>query len=80
MHATSCTFFAEKGREIEYSYHKWGKSKNLMVKIPPGIKNGQRIRLKGMGAPGKGGGESGDLYLRVLIKVPLTQKIKNFSK
>jgi len=71
---------AEKGQEIEYSYHKRGKPKNLMVKIPPGIKNGQRIRLKGMGAQGKGGGESGDLYLRVLIKVPLTQKIKNFLK
>jgi curved DNA-binding protein len=38
-------------------------SKTLNVKIPPGVSNGERIRLKGQGAPGSGGGANGDLYL-----------------
>jgi len=49
-----------------------------MVKVPPEIRDGQRIRLKGMGAEGKGGGEAGDLYLEVKIQAPLWQKIKKF--
>ncbi|MGA2245902.1 MAG: J domain-containing protein [Verrucomicrobiota bacterium] len=35
------------------------------VKIPAGITEGQRLRLAGRGESGSGGGESGDLYLRV---------------
>ena len=35
------------------------------VKIPPGIAEGQKLRLTGRGESGSGGGESGDLYLRV---------------
>jgi curved DNA-binding protein len=35
------------------------------VTIPPGVREGQRIRLAGEGGPGVGGGPSGDLYLRV---------------
>lgn len=41
--------------------------KTFDVKIPAGIRDGARIRLAGKGAPGRGGGESGDLYLRVKI-------------
>ena len=35
------------------------------VKIPAGIMEGQKLRLAGRGEGGSGGGESGDLYLRV---------------
>ncbi|HMJ35875.1 MAG TPA: J domain-containing protein [Baekduia sp.] len=35
------------------------------VTIPPGVREGQRIRLAGEGGPGVGGGPSGDLFLRV---------------
>jgi curved DNA-binding protein len=35
------------------------------VKIPPGITEGQKLRLAGRGESGSGGGENGDLYLRV---------------
>lgn len=35
------------------------------VRIPPGITEGQKLRLAGRGESGSGGGESGDLYLRV---------------
>src|SRR5690606_37868808 len=46
--------------------------KTLKVKIPAGVSDGERIRLKGQGAPGFGSGPAGDLYLRVrLIPHPL---------
>jgi curved DNA-binding protein len=38
------------------------------VNIPPGVRDGQRIRLAGEGGEGTGGGPSGDLYLRVRIR------------
>ena len=41
---------------------------NLKAKVPAGIKTGQKIRLKGKGAPGENGGQSGDLLVEVSIK------------
>lgn len=47
-------------------------NKTLKVKIPPGVADGELIRLKGQGAPGVGEGASGDLYLRIrLVPHPL---------
>jgi curved DNA-binding protein len=37
----------------------------FQVRIPPGVTNGKRIRVPGQGEPGIGGGDAGDLYLRV---------------
>ncbi|BCS51891.1 DnaJ C-terminal domain-containing protein [Geobacter sp. SVR] len=37
----------------------------LRVKIPPGVREAQLIRLCGKGQEGSGGGNAGDLYLRV---------------
>jgi curved DNA-binding protein CbpA len=54
--------------------------KELVVAIPAGIKGGQRIRLKGMGKQGKGGGEPGDLYVEIRIKKQLLQMIRGFLK
>ncbi|MGZ3605750.1 MAG: DnaJ C-terminal domain-containing protein, partial [Thermodesulfobacteriota bacterium] len=44
--------------------------------IPSGMKDGQKIRLKGMGEPGKDSGEPGDLYLKVKIKKPFFERVK----
>jgi DnaJ-class molecular chaperone len=67
---------ARKGGPYAYFHNR--KSKKLLVKIPSGIYEGQRIRLSAMGEDGKGGGKPGDLYLKVRIRKPLLKKIKDF--
>lgn len=61
-----------------YAYFFRRKSKKLVVKIPPGVRQGQRIRLAGMGMEGKSGGHPGDLFLKVHIRKPLLKSVKNF--
>lgn len=61
-----------------YAYYHRKQSKKLIVNIPSGIRHGQRIRLQGMGEPGNAGGPTGDLYLKVQIKTPISEKIKLF--
>ena len=43
------------------------KTETYDVKIPAGVHEGQRIRLRSRGEAGASGGESGDLYLRVRL-------------
>jgi DnaJ-class molecular chaperone len=45
-----------------------GKSRRLTVKIPPGVKDGQRIRLAGQAHAGSNGAPAGDLYLKISVK------------
>ncbi len=42
--------------------------KRLEVKIPPGVKDGSRVRIAGKGEAGGAGGASGDLYLVISVK------------
>jgi len=63
-----------------YAYYLKKNAKKLVVKIPGGINEGQKIRLAGMGEKGKGGGEPGDLYLMVHITRPLLQTIRDFVR
>ena len=51
--------------ELDSSGHVTTKQRTLNVKIPKGVKQGQRIRLSGQGSPGIGDGPSGDLYLEI---------------
>ena len=43
------------------------KTETYQVRIPPGVTEGQKLRIAGRGEAGSGGGESGDLYLRVRL-------------
>ncbi len=43
------------------------ETKTYSVKVPPGTLDGSRIRLRGQGGKGYGGGSNGDLLLRVHV-------------
>lgn len=45
-----------------------GKLKTFTIKIPVGIRNGEKIRLIGQGKKGKNGGKNGDLLIKINIK------------
>ena len=51
-----------------------GKMKTFSVKVPEGIRNGEKIRLIGQGKQGKNGGKNGDLFIKIDI-----ENSKNFK-
>ncbi len=70
---------SDNERVIEYRLPQYDESgrvseikKTLNVKIPTGVVDGERIRLRGQGGQGLGQGAAGDLYLHVkLVPHPL---------
>jgi molecular chaperone DnaJ len=44
------------------------KSERINVKIPPGVDNGSKIRVAGMGGPGEQGGPPGDVYIITKVR------------
>ncbi|MEA3407461.1 MAG: DnaJ C-terminal domain-containing protein [Chloroflexota bacterium] len=75
------TPFARAGRDVEHpvhitleeAYHGTTRvlqvgERRLEVKIPPGVREGSRVRVASAGEPGRGGGAAGDLYLVISIQ------------
>ena len=56
-----------------------GNIKTFNVKVPEGIRNGERIRLVGQGKQGKNGGKNGDLFLKININEKGKFKIKGYD-
>jgi len=54
-----CTTCGGSGRALS--------ARTIQARIPAGVADGQRIKLKGKGAPGERGGPPGDLYVRVHV-------------
>jgi curved DNA-binding protein len=52
-------------RQISFRRGASGKAQTYTVRIPKGVREGQRVRLAGQGESGGGGGQAGDLYLRI---------------
>lgn len=56
-----------------------GKVKTFTVNIPEGIRNGEKIRLIGLGKPGKDGGKSGDLLIKIKIENNQKFRLKGYD-
>ncbi len=63
---------ATGGRRHYFMKHH---NREILLNIPLGIRDGQQIRLAGMGETGRAGGIAGDLYLRVKFKKPWWQHL-----
>ena len=71
LHAEVTVSFDEAafgGKKVIRLQSSNGGVQNYEVNIPAGIESGKSIRLKGKGYPGVGGGEAGDLLLKVNIQ------------
>jgi len=55
-------------KKVQYKDPVSGQVKNISVSIPRGVKDDQKLRLKGKGMPGENGGSPGDLYIAIHIK------------
>ena len=44
------------------------KSERINVKIPPGVDNGSKVRMAGLGSPGEKGGPPGDVYIVTKVR------------
>ena len=56
-----------------------GASKIFSVKIPEGLRDGEKIRLIGQGKEGENGGKNGDLFLKVKIEDDKKFKLKGYD-
>jgi curved DNA-binding protein len=58
---------------LEEAFHgatrllEWETGRKIEAKIPPGVRTGSKVRLKGQGEPGAFGGAPGDLFLKIEV-------------
>jgi len=54
---------AVRGTTLDLELHGPARRERIAVRIPPGVHEGQRIRVRGKGQPGDRGSSAGDLYV-----------------
>jgi len=59
---------AIEGGKTDVRIDRDGKAETISVTIPQGLPDGARMRLRGQGSPGSGGGSAGDLLLDVGVE------------
>lgn len=58
---------AARGTERKVRFSKGNRIEEVAVRVPAGIESGKKLRLAGKGMEGAGGGQAGDLYLKVKV-------------
>ncbi len=58
---------AARGTEKKVRFSNGNRVEEVTVKVPAGIESGKKLRLSGKGTGGMGGGQAGDLYLKVKV-------------
>jgi DnaJ-class molecular chaperone len=53
---------------VDVAIDRNGSTETLAVKVPPGVSDGQVVRLSGQGGPAARNGTPGDLYLTIAIE------------
>ena len=61
---------AARGTKLAVPIQRGSTVQTLIIAIPAGIRDGTKLRLRGVGVPGPKGGSPGDLYLSVSIRKP----------
>ena len=58
---------AHRGTTVSLDVEHEDGTHTLAVTVPPGVTEGQRLRLRGKGGPGVHGGPAGDIYLQIAL-------------
>jgi curved DNA-binding protein len=64
-------------RQISFRRSPGAPEESFKVRIPPGVHEGQRIRLAGQGREGRADGHRGDLFLRVRLAQHPDYRVEN---
>jgi len=66
---------AAKGTKKTISFSAGGRQETISINIPAGVRDGQKLRVRGKGEPGPYGGPRGDLYVQIrLLEHPLFRR------
>jgi curved DNA-binding protein len=58
---------ARRGAALKLNLADTAGERTLEVTIPPGVREGQKLRLRGKGGKGHNGGADGDIYLHIML-------------
>jgi curved DNA-binding protein len=59
---------AHRGTTLELNLQRPEGPQTLHVTVPAGVVQGQKLRLRGKGAPGRNGGPDGDIYVHLELQ------------